>query len=96
MVWVWWAIKYEGFAFSWEVLFRLPRRDENIIHRLSIGDTYLTHGHLLRGKTPLGAWLIKSSWLLSISCFIVYLLQMLMMIILCYFIIIIVIINEWN
>jgi len=32
--------------------FRLPRRDEIIIHRLRIGHTYLTHGHLLRGETP--------------------------------------------
>jgi len=32
--------------------FRLPRRDEIIIHRLRIGYTYLTHGHLLRGETP--------------------------------------------
>jgi len=28
-------------------MFRLPRRDEIIIHRLRIGKTYLTHGHLL-------------------------------------------------
>jgi len=27
-------------------MFRLPRRDEIIIHRLRIGHTYLTHGHL--------------------------------------------------
>jgi len=32
-------------------LFRLPRRNEIIIHRLRIGHTYLTHGHLLRGET---------------------------------------------
>jgi len=31
---------------------RLHRRDEIIIHRLRIGRTYLTHGHLLRGETP--------------------------------------------
>jgi len=30
--------------------YRLPRRDEIIIHRLRIGHTYLTHGHLLRGE----------------------------------------------
>jgi len=29
-------------------MLRLPRRDEIIIHRLRIGHTYLTHGHLLR------------------------------------------------
>jgi len=33
-------------------LFRLPRRGEIIIQRLRIVHTYLTHGHLLRGKTP--------------------------------------------
>jgi len=33
-------------------MLRLPRRDENIIHRLRIGHTYLTHGQLLRGETP--------------------------------------------
>jgi len=33
-------------------MLRLPRRDEIIIHRLRIGHTYLTHGHLLRGETP--------------------------------------------
>ena len=32
--------------------YRLPRRDEIIIHRLRIGHTYLTHGHLLRGESP--------------------------------------------
>jgi ribonuclease HI len=32
--------------------YRLPRRDEILIHRLRIGHTYLTHGHLLRGETP--------------------------------------------
>jgi len=31
---------------------RLPRRYEICIHRLRIGHTYLTHGHLLRGETP--------------------------------------------
>jgi len=31
---------------------RLPQRDEIIIHRLRIGHTYLTHGHLLRAETP--------------------------------------------
>jgi len=36
-------------------VYRLPRRDEIIIHRLRIGHTFLTHGHLLRGDTPLGA-----------------------------------------
>jgi len=30
---------------------RLPRRDEIIIHRLRIGHTYLTHGHLFRVET---------------------------------------------
>jgi len=35
-------------------LYRLPRRDEIIIHRLRIGHTFLTHGHLLRGDTPPG------------------------------------------
>jgi len=33
-------------------MLRLPRRNEIIIHRLRIGHTYLTHGHLLRGETP--------------------------------------------
>jgi len=33
-------------------IFRLPRRDEINIHRLRIGHTYLTLGHLLRGGTP--------------------------------------------
>ena len=32
-------------------LYRLPRRDEIIIHRLRIGHSFLTHGHLLRGET---------------------------------------------
>ena len=35
-------------------LYRLPRRDEIIIHRLRIGHSFLTHGHLLRGDTPPG------------------------------------------
>jgi len=30
----------------------LHRRDEIIIHRLSIGLTYLTYGHLKQGETP--------------------------------------------
>jgi len=33
-------------------MFRLPRQDVIIIHRLRIGHTYLTHGHLLRGEAP--------------------------------------------
>jgi len=33
-------------------MFRLPGRDEIIIRRFTIGHTYLTHGHLLRGETP--------------------------------------------
>jgi len=33
-------------------LFRLLRQGEIIIHRLRIGYTYLTHGHLLLGETP--------------------------------------------
>jgi len=33
-------------------IFRLPCRDEIIIHRLRIRHTYHTHGHLLRGETP--------------------------------------------
>jgi hypothetical protein len=32
-------------------LYRLPRRDVIIIHRLRIGHSFFTHGHLLRGKT---------------------------------------------
>ena len=32
-------------------LYRLPRRDEIIIHRLRIGHSYITHDHLLRGET---------------------------------------------
>ena len=32
-------------------LYRLPRRYEIIIHRLRIGHSILTHGHLLRGET---------------------------------------------
>ena len=32
-------------------LYRLPRQDENIIHRLRIGHSILTHDHLLRGET---------------------------------------------
>ena len=32
-------------------LYLLPRRDEIIIHRLRIGHSILTHGHLLRGET---------------------------------------------
>ena len=32
--------------------YRLPRRDEILIHRLRIGHTYLTHGHLLRAEPP--------------------------------------------
>ena len=32
-------------------LYRLPRRDEIIIHRLRIGHSFITHGHLLRGGT---------------------------------------------
>ena len=31
--------------------YRLPRRDEIIIHRLRIGHTYLTHGHLLKKES---------------------------------------------
>jgi len=53
-------------------MLRLPRRDKIIIHRLRIGHTYLTHGHLLRGVTALGAWLVKWIWLLYMSCFIVF------------------------
>ena len=32
-------------------LYRLPRRDEIIIHRLRIGHSFITHDHLLRGET---------------------------------------------
>ena len=32
--------------------YRLPRRDEIIIHRLRIGHTFLTHGYLLKRDTP--------------------------------------------
>jgi kelch-like protein 2/3 len=32
--------------------YRLPRRDEIIIHRLRIGHTFLTHGHLLKRDSP--------------------------------------------
>jgi hypothetical protein len=32
-------------------LYRLPRRDEIIIHRLRMGHSFLTHGHLLGGET---------------------------------------------
>ena len=35
-------------------VYRLPRRDEIIIHRLRIGHTFLTHEHLLRGDTRPG------------------------------------------
>jgi len=35
-------------------LFCLPGRDEITIDRLRIGHTYLMHGHLLRGKLPIG------------------------------------------
>ena len=35
--------------------YRLPRRDEIIIHRLRIGHTYLTHGHLLKKECALRA-----------------------------------------
>jgi len=42
-------------------LFSLSRRDEIIIHRLRIRHAYHTHKHLLRGKLPLGVWLVKSS-----------------------------------
>ena len=41
-------------------LYRLPRRDEIIIHRLRIGHSYITHGHLLRGELVLGAQLVMS------------------------------------
>jgi len=34
-------------------MLRLPHQDEIIIHRLRIGHSYFTHGHLLRGETPL-------------------------------------------
>jgi len=62
-------------------MFRLPRRDEIIIHRLRIEHTCLTHGHTSRGDVlPLGAWLVKWIWLLSMSCFIVFPLQMLVII----------------
>jgi len=40
-------------------MLRLPLRDEIIIHRLRIGHTYFTHGHIIRGEIPLGAWLVK-------------------------------------
>ena len=32
--------------------YRLPRRDEIIIHRLRIGHSSLTHGHLLKKESP--------------------------------------------
>jgi hypothetical protein len=32
------------------VSYRLPRRDELIVHRLNIGHTHLTHCHLLKGR----------------------------------------------
>ena len=32
-------------------LYRLPCRDEIMIHRLKIGHSFLTHGHLLRRET---------------------------------------------
>jgi len=51
------ALKLEQAACDWTkgeciqlVLF--TRWDEIIIHRLRIGHTYLTRGHLLRGETP--------------------------------------------
>jgi len=61
-------------------MLHLPRRDKIIIYWLRIGHTYLTHGHLLRGRLPLGSWLVKWIWLLSMSCFIVFPLRMLVMI----------------
>jgi len=61
-------------------MLRLSSRDEIFIHRLRIGHTYLTHGHFLRRETNLGAWLVKWIELLSISCFIVFPLQMLVII----------------
>jgi len=33
-------------------MLRLPHRDEITIHRLRIGHTYRTHGHLFRGEAP--------------------------------------------
>jgi ribonuclease HI len=33
-------------------VYRLPRRDELIIHRLRIGHTHFTHSHLLKGESP--------------------------------------------
>jgi len=62
-------------------MLRLPRWDEIIIHRLRIGHTYLTRGHLLRGEAPLGAWLVKCILLLSMSCFFLFPLQMLVIIV---------------
>jgi len=41
-------------------LFRLPRRDEIIIHRLSIGTHILHIDPYVEMKLPLGAWLVKS------------------------------------
>jgi len=49
-------------------MFRLPAE-------ITIGHTYLTPGHLLRRETPFDASLVKLSGLLSIPCFIVYLLR---------------------
>jgi hypothetical protein len=33
-------------------VYRLPRRDELIIHRLRLGHAHLTHSHLLKGESP--------------------------------------------
>jgi len=60
--------------------FRLPQRDEIIIQRLRIGHTYLTHGYF-KGRLPLGAWLVKWIWLLSMTCFIVVPIQILVIIV---------------
>jgi len=56
-------------------LFRLPCWDEIIIYTLRIGHTYLSREDFL-----LGAWLVKSSWLLSISCCIVYLFMLMIIV----------------
>jgi hypothetical protein len=59
-------------------LYRLPRRNEIIIHRLRIEHSVLTHSHSLHEETYLGARLVMSILQSSISYFLVYRVQLLM------------------
>jgi len=56
-----------------------------IIHRLTIGHTYLTHGHLLRRGAPPRCLACQVDLTFEHDCFIVFPLQLLVIIVLGHF-----------